>query len=117
MITLKANWNYDGNSEKRHYLVKAIRQRKVIGRAHGWFSPNKSFVLEKIELSEQYRSRGYGTAIVEELRSTARANGCSKFVFSGVRPDNLGAIKLYKSLKAVPVGNQDEIHEFVLTPP
>jgi len=117
LITLKANWNYAIDGEKRHFLVKAIRNRSVIGRAHGWFSPNAAFVVEKIELSERYRSRGYGTSMVEELRSTARANGCSSFVFSGVRPDNSGAIRLYESFNAVATGNPGDNLDFVITPP
>nr|WP_165782409.1 GNAT family N-acetyltransferase [Lysobacter silvestris] len=117
MITLKANWSCAIVGDKHHFLVKALRNKIIIGRAHGWFAPNAAFVLEKIELSHRYRSRGYGTAIVEELRLKARANGCSTFVFSGVRPDNSRAIKLYESFNAVPSGNPGDTLDYVITPP
>lgn len=117
LLTLKADWNYAVSGNRRHYLVKAIHRNRVIGRAHGWFSPNSLFVLQKIELSSRHRSNGYGTSIIEELREKARNQGCSSFVFSDVQRKNVRAIRLYESLSATPTTGSAESCEFVLTPP
>ncbi len=117
LLTLKADWNYAISDNRRHYLVKAIHRNRIIGRAHGWFSPNSLFVLEKIELNQQYRSRGYGTSIIQELREEARNQSCSSFIFSGVQRNNIRAIRLYESLNATPADSSAEVCEFVLTPP
>lgn len=117
LLTLKADWNYAVSDNRRHYLVKAIHRNRVIGRAHGWFSPNSLFVLQKIELNRQHRSRGYGTAIIQELREEARNQNCSSFVFSEVQRSNTRAIRLYESLKATSTDCSAEVCAFVLTPP
>ncbi|WP_430760108.1 GNAT family N-acetyltransferase [Solilutibacter silvestris] len=117
MLTLKADWNYAISGNRRHYLVKAMHRNRVIGRAHGWFSPNSLFVLQKIELDQRHRSRGYGTSIIQELREEARNQSCSSFIFSDVQRSNIRAIRLYESLKATPTDGSAEACAFVLTPP
>ncbi|MBS0227015.1 MAG: GNAT family N-acetyltransferase [Proteobacteria bacterium] len=117
MLTLKSDWNYAVSDNRCHYLVKAVHRNRVIGRAHGWFSPNSLFVLQKIELNQQHRSRGYGSAMIQELREKARNQNCSSFIFSEVQRSNTRAIRLYESLKATPTDCSGEVCAFVLTPP
>lgn len=90
---------------------------QLAGRAHGWFEPGRQFVLEKIEMDRSQRSKGYGSAVIEQLRLKARQKGCRELVFKSVRTANTRAIKLYESLGAVPVQTSDQLSAFVLSPP
>ena len=90
---------------------------ELVGRAHGWFEPGGQFVVVKIELDRAHRSRGYGSAVIEQLRAKAREKDCRELVFQGVRAANKRAIKLYESLGAVAVPTSDQLRSFVLAPP
>jgi GNAT superfamily N-acetyltransferase len=113
-LHLKADWHYERSGERQHYVVQAWVKNRLGGRAHGWFQPGSQFVLEKIEITRPHRSKGYGTVVLEELRAKARQCGCSELVFQGVRADNSGAIKLYKSLGASPVPTSGNLCDFVI---
>lgn len=117
MLKLDANWNYEQSDSRHHYLLKAKLGRHVIGRAHGWFSPSDSFVLEKIELDPRHRSQGFGTVMIEALREQARAQNCLHFIFAGVMRENSGAIRLYESMGAVAGPFEHGSCALVLTPP
>lgn len=92
-------------------------ERKLIGRAHGWFETGTRFVLEKIEMAPGHRSKGHGTALIEMLRAKARAESCADFVIQGVQTSNRRAIKLYESLGATAGESVDGQGAFVISPP
>ena len=117
LLELDTNWHYAQSDGRQHYLLKAKHGRRVIGRAHGWFAPNASFVLEKIELDQRHRSKGFGTSMIACLRAQARHQHCTRFVFAGVMRNNAGAIRLYESMDAVVNILSDERCEYILSPP
>lgn len=116
-LELKANWRYEEDGARWHYLVEARVARRRCGRAYGWYEPGGRFVLEKIELDPAQRSRGYGSSLIETLRAKARELGCSELVFQGVMASNAGAIRLYESLGATAVPTAEGMFAFVLSPP
>ena len=88
-----------------------------MGRAYGWFEAGSCFVLEKIEVDRGSRSRGFGTAVIEQLRLKAREMGCRDFRIQGVRAANSRAIALYKSMGATAVETSPSLYAFVISPP
>ncbi|GAB6197073.1 GNAT family N-acetyltransferase [Lysobacter xanthus] len=116
-LDLKPDWSFEVHGERRHYLVEARLSGRCIGRAYGWYETGGRFVLEKIELDPEHRSRGYGSTVIAALRAQARDAGCTELVFKGVRSANAGAIRLYESLGAVGTPTSDDLRSFVLTPP
>lgn len=98
-------------------MIEAWVDGKRCGRAYGWFVSGGPLVLEKIEMDRAKRSRGYGSALIEQLRLKAREKGCTELVFKGVRGSNVRAIRLYESLGAVPRQTSDELYSYVLSPP
>lgn len=116
-LQLKADWQYDQSGARQHYVIEARLDDRHAGRAYGWFEAGGRFVLEKIEMEPAQRSKGYGSAIIEQLRAQARERGCTEFVFQGVRTANRRAIKLYESLGAVPQPTSPELVSFIITPP
>lgn len=74
-------------------------------------------MLEKIEIDARQRSRGYGTAVIEQLREKARENGCTEFVIQGVRSANRRAIALYEAMGATAVHTSAHLYSFVISPP
>lgn len=116
-LHLDADWEYEQDGDRQHYVVKALLERKLIGRAHGWFAPGARFVLDKIEMAPGHRSKGHGTALIEMLRAKARTEACTDFVIQSVQASNQRAIKLYESLGARAGENADGQGEFVISPP
>lgn len=116
-IQLRANWRFEESEQRQHYLIEAWLDGRCAGRAHGWFEKGGQFVLEKIEVDRAQRSKGYGSAVIEQLRAKAREKGCREFVIQGVRAGNRRAIKLYESLGAVAVRTSDTLYSFVIAPP
>ncbi|WP_245156516.1 GNAT family N-acetyltransferase [Agrilutibacter solisilvae] len=88
-----------------------------VGRAYGWFDPGELFVLEKIEIDPGQRSRGYGSAVIEQLRQKAREKGCREFVIQNVRSTNRRAISLYEAMGAKAVQTSAQLYSFVIAPP
>ena len=117
LLQLKANWHYERSEERRHYVIEAWVENELGGRAHGWFEPGARFVLEKIEMTRPHRSKGYGTFLIEQLRTKAREHGCAELVIQGVLATNRRAIKLYTSLGANCVPTSEELRECVIAPP
>ena len=116
-LQLKANWQFEESEQRQHYVIEAWLDGRRAGRAYGWFERGGQFVLEKIEVDRSQRSRGYGTAVIEQLRAKAREKECREFVIKGVRDANRRAIKLYESLGAVPVQTSEHLYSFVISPP
>lgn len=116
-LQLRANWQFEESEQRQHYVIEAWLDGRLAGRAHGWFERGAQFVLEKIEVDRSHRSRGYGTAVIEQLRAKAREKDCREFVIKGVRANNLRAIRLYESLGAVPVRTSEQLFAFVISPP
>lgn len=116
-LHLNANWRYDESGLRQHYVIEAWLGDQRSGRAHGWFEEGRQFVLEKIEMDRSQRSRGYGTAMIEQLRAKAREKRCEEFVIQGVRVANRRAISLYESLGARPVQNDSGVYAYVISPP
>ncbi|GGZ52823.1 hypothetical protein GCM10008101_02420 [Lysobacter xinjiangensis] len=117
VLQLKADWQYEESEHRQHYVIEAWLDGELAGRAYGWFQPGAEFVLEKIEVDRAQRSRGYGTAVIEQLRAKAREKGCREFVIKGVRAANTRAIRLYESMGAQPVRTSDTLISFVIAPP
>lgn len=74
-------------------------------------------MLEKIEIDPGQRSRGYGTAVIEQLRQKARDKGCLEFVIQNVRSTNRRAISLYEAMGARTVQTSAHLYAFVISPP
>lgn len=116
-LHLNANWHYEESGPRQHYVIEAWLGGQRTGRAHGWFEEGRQFVLEKIEMDRSQRSRGYGTAMIEQLRAKAREKRCGEFMIQGVRAANRGAIRLYESLGAKPTQTDSDIYAYVISPP
>lgn len=114
---LQPDWRYGLSGSRQHYLIEALLDGRVIGRAFGWYERSGQFVLEKIELDPAHRSKGYGTRVLEQLRAQARKEQCTELLIKGVRTDNQGAIRLYASLGAVRVPASAGLYCFVISPP
>ncbi|TCZ78545.1 N-acetyltransferase [Lysobacter sp. N42] len=116
-LQVSASWRYEESGERQHYLIEIWLGGHRAGRAHGWFERRGPFVLEKIELERAQRSKGYGSAVIEQLRAKAREKECPEFIIRGARANNLRAIKLYESLGARPVETALRLFDFVISPP
>ena len=116
-LQLRANWQFEESGPRQHYVVEAWLAGKRAGRAYGWFESGGPFVLEKIEVDRMHRSRGYGSAVIEQLRAKAREQECREFIIKGVRAENLRAIRLYESMGAVAVQTSEHLRSFVIAPP
>lgn len=116
-LHLDANWLYEESGQRKHYVIEARLGGRRTGRAHGWFEEGGAFVLEKIEVDRSQRSKGYGSAVIEQLRAKAREKRCNEFVIQGVRAANRRAIRLYESLGAKPVQTRAGVFSYVISPP
>lgn len=116
-LHLEADWRFEETGQRRHYVIEAIVDGKLAGRAYGWFEPGERFVLEKIEVERAQRSKGYGTRVIQQLRAKAREKGCREFVIQGVRPSNVRAVRLYESMGAQAVQSSAHLLAFVIAPP
>ena len=116
-LHLEADWRFEESGQRRHYVIEALVDGKFAGRAYGWFEPGERFVLEKIEVDRPHRSKGYGTQVIEQLRTKAREKGCREFVIQNVRASNSGAIRLYESMGAQAVPSSAHLLSFVIAPP
>lgn len=74
-------------------------------------------MIDKIEISERHRSRGYGSEMISALRNKARTLRCKDFLFSRVMPDNIRAIGLYRSLGAKAIPTTSQAFDYHLSPP
>ncbi|WP_133499061.1 GNAT family N-acetyltransferase [Cognatilysobacter terrigena] len=116
-LQLAADWRFEESGPRRHYVIEALVDGKLAGRAYGWFEPGERFVLEKIEMDKGQRSKGYGTRVIEQLRAKAREKECREFVIQGVRANNTRAIRLYESLGARALPSSTQLVTFVIAPP
>ncbi|MGY4516918.1 GNAT family N-acetyltransferase [Lysobacter sp. HA18] len=116
-LQFRADWHFEESEERQHYVIEPWLDGVRIGRAYGWFSTGGKFVLEKIEVDSAKRSRGYGSAVIEQLRLKAREKGCMEFVIKGVRMSNHRAIALYEAMGAKPIQTSDTLLSFVISPP
>ena len=116
-LQLKADWRFEESQQRRHYVIEPWLDGRRVGRAHGWFEPGASFVLEKIEIDPSQRSRGYGSIVIEQLRQKARDKGCRELVINNVRSNNRRAISLYEGMGAKPVPISAHLCAFVISPP
>lgn len=116
-VEFRPDWSYEISGRRQHYTVQALQDGRVIGRAHGSFEPQMDFVIDKIEMLSQHRSRGYGSLMIEEMRCKAKAMKCTAFVFRGVMSSNVRAIGLYESMGALGVHAVDDLYDFVISPP
>ena len=114
---IDANWRFDTEGARRHYLIEGRVDGSTIARAHGWFVPGDRLILEKIEVDPRMRSKGCGTALIDCLRTKAREEGCETLVIRGVRAANHRAIRLYESMGAKPAPAGSDLQDFLLSPP
>src|SRR5688572_3674752 len=75
-LQLRADWHFEVSEDRQHYVIEPWLDGRRVGRAYGWFEAGSCFVLEKIEVDRGSRSRGFGTAVIEQLRLKAREMGC-----------------------------------------
>lgn len=113
----KTDWRFEESEQRRHYVIEPWLDGRRVGRAHGWFEPGGSFVLEKIEIDSRQRSRGYGSTVIEQLRQKARDKGCHELVINNVRSSNHRAIALYEAMGAKAVPLSASLSAFVISPP
>ena len=113
----KTDWRFEESEQRRHYVIEPWLDGRRVGRAHGWFEPGESFVLEKIEIDSRQRSRGYGSTVIEQLRQKARDKGCRELVINNVRSSNFRAIALYEAMGAKAVPLSASLCAFVISPP
>ena len=113
----KTDWRFEESEQRRHYVIEPWLDGRRVGRAHGWFEPGGSFVLEKIEIDSRQRSRGYGSKVIEQLRQKARDKGCHELVINNVRSSNHRAIALYEAMGAKAVPLSTSLCAFVISPP
>ena len=116
-LQLKTDWRFEESEQRRHYVVEPWLAGRRVGRAHGWFEPGASFVLEKIEIDSRQRSRGYGSMVIERLRKKARDKGCLELVVNNVRSSNHRAISLYEAMGAKAVPTSADLCAYVISPP
>lgn len=116
-LELKADWRFEESEQRRHYVIEPWLDGRRVGRAHGWFEPLGSFVLEKIEIDPKQRSRGYGSAVIEQLRQKARDKECRELVIKNVRSTNRRAISLYEAMGAKALPTSESLWAFVISPP
>ena len=116
-LQMKTDWRFEESEQRRHYVIEPWLDGRRVGRAHGWFEPGESFVLEKIEIDSRQRSRGYGSTVIEQLRQKAREKACRELVINNVRSSNHRAIALYEAMGAKAVPLSASLCAFVITPP
>lgn len=112
-FTIKLEWiKFPPNTFSISGYIGEIR----IAEATGDYHTGKDFRLVKIDVYDNYRNKGYGSKMINQLISEARNKKCSCFVFVGVSDNNLGAIRLYQSLTAVQqdIKNCKDKHDYVL---
>lgn len=97
----------------REYLLEDIQAQaiytaridgNIVGyvRCYTWSSngagsvPCKVLDIDDITIDEQYRHRGIGRCIMEDVRELARARGCNDIQLS-VYPENENAVRFYES--------------------
>ncbi len=90
---------------------------KKIGEATCYFQPGKPFTVETVKIDPTHRSKGYGSQMIEALRSEARKNSCTVFVFHGVDDKNHKAVALYKRLGAVAGSATAGKTDYEISPP
>lgn len=95
---METKWDQRDGRQLGSYKMRAYFGDHEIGFARGTCE-NSIFKLDRIEIMQQYRSRGYGGCMIRELRAKARRRKCSEFVII-VKNTNLNAIRLYAYLGA-----------------
>lgn len=116
-LRVQSDWRYEVVGARQHYVIEGWLGDALAGRAYGWFEPGSRFMLEKIEIDDRYRSMGYGSLLMEALRTHARESGCVAFDIGGVRAANTRAISWYESMGALPTESSGALRSFVIAPP
>jgi len=96
-------------SDDRHYLIAAYADDTPVGfilgyRLHRVDGPRSMMLLYEVGVLEQYRRRGIGRALVDELKRLAEENGCLK-MFVATETSNGPAMALYRSAGGVRVAS------------
>ena len=92
-------------ADQRHYLIAALIDQLPVGFALGYQFPRVDggrpmVFFYEIGVDAQYRRRGIGRALVEELKRQAQASGCCK-MFVPTSAFNSAAMALYKAAGGV----------------
>lgn len=98
------HWLFD---EKKAEVVFVVDEDKKVGFAlffHNFstFLGRAGIYLEDLYVDPDYRGRGYGKALLEFLRKTAKDRGCGRLEWSCL-DWNTPSIEFYKSMGAVPM--------------
>lgn len=80
-----------------NFCLSGFIGQTKIAQATGDYQTERDFRLVKIDVYDGYRSKGYGSIMIEQLISVANQKNCSHFVFVGVSVTNTRAANLYKS--------------------
>ena len=103
-------------SDDRNYLIAAYADETPIGFLLGYQlarvdGPASMMFLYEMGVHEQYRRRGIGRALVEELKRLAKENGCIK-MFVGTNTSNEPAMALYRSAGGVRAASDEAEFEW-----
>ncbi len=88
-------------ADDRHYFIAAYVGEEPVGyvfayRLARFDGRRPQVLLYEIGVAEQYRRRGIGRALIEDLKATANADGCGKMTVPTNR-SNEAAMALYRS--------------------
>jgi ribosomal protein S18 acetylase RimI-like enzyme len=88
-------------SDERAYLIAAFVDERPVGLVYGYRfprldGPRPMMFLYEAGVVEQYRRRGLGRALVEELKRLAQESDCRK-MFVPTQASNEAAMALYRS--------------------
>ncbi len=86
-----------------HEMVLAMAAGHAVGMASGVviLHPDKppQFFVNEVDVRENYRRQGIGTALIQRLRDIAMDRGCVD-VWLAAEGDDLPARRLFRSMKA-----------------
>jgi ribosomal protein S18 acetylase RimI-like enzyme len=88
-------------ADDRHYFIVAYVGDEPVGyvfayRLARFDGRRPQVLLYEIGVAEQYRRKGIGRALIEDLKATAKADGCGKMTVPTSR-SNEAAVALYRS--------------------
>lgn len=97
--------------------LDAFLRGKKVGSATFWAANGQVFNLDRIDVFNEARGKGYGTKMLQHLIHEARELKCTKFVFQGVDNSNMRAISLYQRLGAQRGASRGTTkHDYEITP-
>ncbi|MCM1988886.1 GNAT family N-acetyltransferase [Oceanirhabdus seepicola] len=69
--------------------------------------------LHSIDVFQEFKKKGIGMALIEELKNVAASNGCSE-IFLITNNSNTAAMRLYEKSGGIRENNDDVMFDFLL---